>query len=222
VPAPVPTPGFLKVTLGYNIAEDVDVHSRFYLKYGGGPPSVSDCTSLGLAIGSDWNTYLAELSQSPLETTRVTDLTSQSASDSIASTVHAGTRTGSFIPAGCCLLTNFHIARRYRGGKPKMFWPFGVQSDLQDGQTWDTAFQTLCTNQINDFFTAVFGASSGTTTITGLYSIGYYHKFQYTQPDPVTGRIKLKPTALATPYTDPVITVTVNPKVSYQRRRAVR
>jgi hypothetical protein len=80
----------------------------------------------------------------------------------------------------------------------------------------------LASTQINDFFTAVFGASSGTTTIAGLYNVGYYHGFTVTAPDPITGRVKTKPTPLTTPHQDAVGTITVNPKLSYQRRRAVR
>jgi hypothetical protein len=45
---------------------------------------------------------------------------------------------GPGLPNGAAVaaLTNFKVARRYRGGKPRLYVPFFVAADLRPGLTW--------------------------------------------------------------------------------------
>ncbi len=66
----------------------------------------------------------------------VTDLTSRTSARGIAESWQIGTRPGLPNGAAVAALINFKIARRYRGGKPRLYVPFFVASDLTPGLTW--------------------------------------------------------------------------------------
>ncbi|MGO9977445.1 MAG: hypothetical protein ACLP01_32535 [Solirubrobacteraceae bacterium] len=66
----------------------------------------------------------------------VTDLTSRTSARGIAESRQVGTRPGLPNGAAVAALVNFKVARRYRGGKPRLYVPFFVASDLTPGLTW--------------------------------------------------------------------------------------
>lgn len=223
MPPLAPVPAMFRVRLIFTVGEDVDITSNLHFGYSGGPPTPADCVSIAGSIAGLFTTDLAPLmfTGNTLNEVRVTDLTSSSASDGLLAANHPGTRAGSFLPAGACLLSNYTVARRYRGGKPRTYFPFGVQGDLLDGQKWTTAFLSACNSGLNNFITACFGVSSGTTQLSGFFNISYYSGFTSVQ-NPVTKRYRNVNTPRATPLKDPIQSIVANPKLGYQRRRAVR
>jgi hypothetical protein len=101
----------------------------------------------------------------------------------------AGTRTGSPLPAETCLLINFHVNRRYRGGKPRMYLPLGNAGDVSAPQAWLGGFLAAVNTSFSAFLNGVFGSTLGGATVTTLCSVSYYHaKALRTTPlvDPVT------------------------------------
>lgn len=221
-PLPV-VPNVLRVDLEYSVGEDTAIITRLHWSYTGGPPSVVDAETLAGDIISAHNTDLKSLlfTGNELIGVRVTDLSSSSGADATIPATQAGSRTGSFLPAGACTLANYHISRRYRGGKPRSYFPFGVQGDMQDGQRWTSGYQTSATSGVVAFFAAVSLLTSGSTTLSEPVNVSYYSGFTVVT-SPTTGRARNVAKLRTTPVVDVINTETVAPKIAYQRRRSVR
>ena len=67
---------------------------------------------------------------------KVTDLTSEYGARGIAPSEREGTRPGLPNGAAVAALINFRVARRYRGGKPRVRVPLFVSDDLTPRLTW--------------------------------------------------------------------------------------
>jgi hypothetical protein len=213
----------LRVELKWSIGSDTSIFTRLHFSFAGTGPTPTDCLTIAGDIGTSWVSDLKPLvfTGNELTSIRVTDLTTSSAGDATLPVTDNGSRTGSFLPAGACLLGNYEISRRYRGGKPRSYWPFGVQGDMQTGQTWTTSFQSAATTGVVNFFAAVSLITWGSSNITGPVNVSYYDGFTVVT-DPVTGRARNKPKPRTTPLVDPINAETVNPVIAYQRRRSAR
>lgn len=137
-----------------------------HLQYVGAAPTVADLTSIGTSIGTAWNTNFAPLHLAGTVLTGVdlADLTNQAAAAASVALNIPGTRTGSALPAQACVVVSWVINRRYRGGHPRSYFPFGAIADMLTNHTWTTAFQTAVNTASNGFRTALNAlAVSGTT-----------------------------------------------------------
>lgn len=194
MPALPPAPQVLRFDLAHSWDEDPHLTSRFFSKYTGGAPSPSDCVNFATNVATVWAAQLA-----PLATTLVhligvtcTDLTSGSASAGSVTVSHAGTRSGQNLTINDCAVLNFQIARRYRGGKPRMYGPWGVAGDLADSNTWGGAFIAAVEAAWNTFY-ADLDTTFGTTVRGGQVNVSYYEGFASVQ-NPVTKRWRNIPT----------------------------
>jgi hypothetical protein len=115
----------------------------------------------------------------------------------------------------------FTIDRRYRGGKPRNFYPYGTASDLQTEQTWTDTALTGFLAQSEDLYSATAGVSAGGTTLTSRVSVSYYSGFTVVT-SPTTGRARNVPTKRSTPLTYAVVNTAVSPYIGSQRRRIQR
>jgi hypothetical protein len=117
------------------------------------------------------------------------------------------------------VLINYPIGRRYRGGKPRSYLPWGTSADLNDAQTWDTT-------PLADFHTgwtailaAVVAAGPvGSAVIGSQCNVSYYGP-----PNRIitgsTGRVRTISTTRSTPIIDDLPSFSVNRKLASQRRR---
>jgi hypothetical protein len=150
---------------------------------------------------------------------KIVDLTSDTASEGEFLTTHAGTRGSAFLGAGTAALVNMPISRRYRGGKPRSYWPFGVQGDLQTPNTWNSSFLTAVLGGLETYLGGIEGIVEGSTTLGTLVSISYYHGFTAVE-NPITGRTRDVPLVRTAAITPDVVTGLVpSTKVASQRRR---
>lgn len=179
MPALPPVPNVLQVKFNWAVGSDQNALVRCYVSYTGGPPSSADCNTLAAAIATAYNTNLRNLAggDKTLHSIQLTDLSSSSGAQGQSSPNTAGTRAGSALPASVCCLVNDVINRRYRGGKPRQFWPFGVQADISAAQAWSNAFVTAVNTQVGAFWAAVIGLTGGTTVIAAHVSVSYYQGF---------------------------------------------
>jgi hypothetical protein len=149
----------------------------------------------------------------------VTDLTSATAARGIATSSQIGTRAG--LPNGAAVpaLINFKVARRYRGGKPRIYFPFFVSADLTDRLTWSSEVIIEATATWEAFMSAVIGVARplGRSGRTGQRS--FYEGFTVVT-DPRTARSRnvsqLRPDG---PAVDRITSFSINPKLGSQRRR---
>jgi hypothetical protein len=216
-------PSVIELQLKHTLGVDLDVLTNLYFLYSGGPPDVTDCEAFASATAGYWSAELAPLANEDILLTQVTctDITSPTSARGIWAGSNAGTRAGAKLGAAVCALSNYTIARRYRGGKPRSYWPWGVSSDVTAPQQWTGAFLTAWATADAAFFGYVLAASSGTTILRNHVNVSFYEGFT-TRPDPPIAGVRAKnistprsPTAIY----DLIESTSYNPLLASQRRR---
>ena len=203
---PLPAvPGALRVILDHSTGADTTALSHLYFAYTGGPPTGADCAALATSIKTQWGSQLALYYSDSygLESVTVRDLSSTSGAEGSDLTPVSGTDTGQVIPAGVAVLINAQIARRYRGGKPRVYIPFGTADVYTTAGQWSGAFITGLQTHWRTFIANVGALTQGGTTLNGSISVSYYNAKA------------LRPT----PVKDSIISWTVNARPASQRRR---
>jgi hypothetical protein len=199
---------------------DQDIVTRFFMAYTGTPPTATQLNTFCGAVAAAWVTDLA-----PVHTTEKTlvgvtaeDLTSATGAVGSSTVSSAGTEAGTANPAGTAFLLNYHIARRYRGGKPRSYMPWLNTSALATPQTWASASLSYAVAQWALFITAVKAAAWAGGTITGQVNVSYYKGF--TNYVGSTGRNKVRSTINpAGSVVDVIQSVSGNTRIASQRRR---
>jgi hypothetical protein len=72
------------------------------------------------------------------------------------------------------MIFNMHISRRYRGGKPRVYFPLGSATDMADPQHWTAAFLTSAGNAFNAVNNALQAFTSPTINTPALANVSYY------------------------------------------------
>jgi hypothetical protein len=213
----------LRVSIKHGFASDNDVVYRLFFAYTGTAPTSANLTTMATAVRAAWNTNVKALCSTAggLTQVAIVDLTNTSAGSGMDATTVVGTRTGGALPGGVATLVNFSIARRYRGGKPRIYMPYGTQTDIQGSQTFTTTYQSAMQSALNAFVTAIIAAAPSGTTITSVVNVSYYEGFTVVT-NPITGRSRNVSTARTTPLIDAVLSTAVNVKFASQRRRNLR
>jgi hypothetical protein len=208
----------------YAYGSDANAQVALHLAYSdASPPDQAHMTTLATNLHTNYVTNLKPLhvTSCVLHQIILTDLSSASGAVGVWSGSEAGTRSAlNPVSAETCLLINFKVARRYKGGHPRTYWPFGNGADLQDPQNWTSSFVTACQTGFDAMLTYLKGLS-GPPVITGLCNVRYWsgstwHQKTngdwYEKPNPISGG----------PTSEPVVSDLVNVKPASQRRRMVR
>jgi hypothetical protein len=195
------------------------LYTGLFFRYSGGPPNTTDATALAVDAHTAMSVANTQWSADvDLAETIVTDLSSTSGALGLHASSVAGGKTPGGLDNGTAVVADYAIARRYRGGKPRSYFPWGVGSDLTSRTAWDPAFVSACQSALGTYFGSVVGSTSGSTTITDHISISYYEGFTVVT-SPTTGRARNKPTRRTTPVVDAVLGLTVSGRPGSQRRR---
>jgi hypothetical protein len=108
--------------------------------------------------------------------------------------------------------------RRYRGGKPRGYWPLGTATDLQTRQTWTSDFTSAAVTILQNIYSQNNDQSADGCTITNQVNVSYYGP-----PNRIitgsTGRVRTVSTVRAVPIVDSVTAVSINDRLASQRRR---
>lgn len=220
MPALPPVPNVIQCRFVYTIGADIAAMNRIYLVYTGGPPASADLNSIAGGINTAWGTNIKALMPSAYSLTSINllDLASSTGAQGTNATVVAGTRAGGTMTANCTALVNWVMARRYRGGKPRTYWPFGVAGDTTTPQKWGTTFITAVNTGVNNFISGVIGLTAGTTTISAHGNVSYYHGFTNVPYGSPT-RYRQTPTLRSSPVVDTITTGACSAVIGSQRRR---
>jgi hypothetical protein len=220
MPALPPVANVLRADVLWTYGSDVSVSTRQYFRYSGGPPNSTDATTLGAAIFNALQTMSSEWGSAvTMSGVRVTDLSSAGGGQGEHAGAQIGTGSGLPLNAGTAVLVNYVIARRYRGGKPRSYWPFFTIADLATPQTWLGASLTRLDNGLSGFYAAVIGTVAGTTTITNHVNVSYYATSKVVI-SPTTGRARNVPQLRAGgPVVDVVNSYAASARPASQRRR---
>lgn len=224
MPTLPPTPSaVLNIVLHIDLNGDANVRTSLKWAYSGGPPSNSDCNTIAAAVGTAWHTNLGPLctNTSALFLVEVIDLATVNGGVGQAAPNQNGTRAGTPLPIEVCALANHKIARKYRGGKPRSYFPYGVEADMNtDQRTWTGSFIAAFNTDYAAFRTAMNALTGGTTNLTGPVNVSYYKG--YSAPTIVNNRAKNHLAPRATPVVDSIISTALNPLLASQRRRVGR
>lgn len=216
---PLPASPCLRVRLDYTQGDGLKGGSRFYLTYAGSAPSASNCVTIAGDIAAAWNTNLAPLINEAWALTEidVLDIATDSGASGVWTGSDSGSRSGSGFAAAVATNIEFEIARRYRGGKPRMFMPPGVITDELDSSHFNTAYVSAAQTGIVAFFTAVQAISVGAVGALSHVNLSYYKGF--TNIPNSSGRERAVPTYRDTALVDSVTGYVVKALMGSQRRR---
>lgn len=226
MPALPDVPNMLKIEHLMSVGNDGSAMVRWFVEYSGSAPSDSVCNSVASALAAAWATNLAPLANTDviLNEITVTDLTSPTSGRGVWSGSHAGTRSTTTLPGATttlpgatAVLVNMPIARRYRGGKPRIFFPPPVDTDLFSPAEYNAAFVTAATTGVEAFFSGIEALTPGTMTSLTHVNLSYYKGFtNYTPP---SGRARAVPTYRPEALHDDITGYSVKEIIGSQRRR---
>ena len=217
---PLPPAGkVLRIATHFTIGSDAKALDRIYWQYTGTTPSATTLKAIAEAILAAWEAHCKSLHNTfvTLTSIDVIDLSgSEAARYTLAASVK-GTLSGDLV-AGATTLINYSIPRRYRGGKPRSYYPFGANSSQETPQLWTAEYISKVNTQLGEFFAALAAIKSGGTELTTHCNVSYYHGFtnvQYGNPP----KYRRVPTPRGTPVVDTISAASCNAIPGSQRRR---
>jgi hypothetical protein len=147
----------------------------------------------------------------------VLDITDDLGAFGINSVEVIGSRAGETVPNQVAANTEFNLGRRYRGGKPRMFWPAGVYSDEADDSHWNSDFVVAMNAAAVGFFAQVEAITASGTDLSSHINLSYYKGF--TNIENTSGRMRAAPTYRAVALQDIVTGYATKTVFGSQRRR---
>lgn len=176
---PDPDTPCLRVRFGGSDGADGHWGNRLYFKYSSGPASAADLATFAGDVITQWTSHLAPLVVTAFSLTEVDvlDITSHTGLSNVTTTSVAGTRSGAAIANQVCFNMEFDIARRYRGGKPRIYAPFGTATDQFDGAKWQASFPGVCNTAFAAFIAALEAVALATITAVSHVNLSYYQGF---------------------------------------------
>ena len=215
-----PVPNVLVIQMKFTVG-NANVMSRVNVRYVSASPTRNDLIAYATHIDAMIGSHLLPLCSEQVKTVEVmiTDLTSDTAARGIATSSQVGTRPGLPNGAAVAALINFKVARRYRGGKPRIYFPFFVAADLTDRLTWTSDAIIGATTGWDTFMNAVIDGAPAVSRVVEQVNISLYEGFTVVT-DPRTGRSR-NVSQLRTdgPAIDRITGFSINPKLGSQRRR---
>jgi hypothetical protein len=218
---PLPASPVLRVRLDYTQTDTYKAGSRFYLSYAGAAPTAGNCTTIAADIEAAWAANIAAVVNEYCALTEidVLDITSLTGASGQWTGSTPGTMAEASLPAAIATNIEFGIARRYRGGKPRMFLPYPGVSAMEDGGHFTTAFQTAAHTAITGFMTACEDISVGAVGALNHVSLSYYSGFKNITNS--SGRERAVPTYRDTALVEAVESYAVKLEMGSQKRRRV-
>lgn len=209
-----------RLDLQWNVGTDLSVSTRFFWMFSSGSPSASDAVtfaSQGFNAAATMHSLWGP--STILVGAKWTDLSSSTGNVGEHAGSQAGTTTSTgVLPGSTCLLVNYLTNRRYRGGHPRAYLPFGMSSDLLSRQQWGSTFLSTATSQFGAFLGTLGTTTSSGITWTQHSNVSYYQGFTVVT-NPSTGRAHNKPTLRPTPHVDPITSWALSVVPGSQRRR---
>lgn len=223
--APLPAvPNVIEVKIGWTVGEDIRAATKLHFHTPVASPTAADLQTLANAIGALGNGNFDNGYSSSVKRTSVTctELGSGNQFQGVWTGSVTGGRTGAYLPASTAVLVNFKIGRRYRGGKPRIYLPWGTVTDLTDPQQLLQASATDMQTKFQTWLTGVLAATGGAITLDRQVSISYYGGAAPLLAQHKNGETLWTSQKRATPVVDNVLGLTIAPRLATQRRRMMR
>lgn len=218
-PPPLPATPCVRVRLDYSQTDGFSGGSRFFLSYSGSAPTGANCSTLASDIATQWATDFPSWINVDWALTEVDvlDIASDSGLSGQWSGSHPGTRSGGALPAQVAGVCEFGIARRYRGGKPRMFLPPGVISDLADPGHWISGYLAGLSAAPAALMAGIETLSIGAMGTLAHVNLSYYKGF--TNITNSSGRTRAVPSYRSSALVDTVTGYFGKARLGSQNRR---
>lgn len=209
----------LAVLTHANNVDDVFVNKVHY-QYTGTAPTPGQLASFATTVLTAWGSAFAPsmTDEKQFVGLDAVDLSSPTSATAEVTDSISGTLTGTVLPADACFVLSATVARRYRGGHPRIYLPLGAGVSLLSGRTWTTAFVGVVETANAGLVTAIEGAGwAGAGTLSPV-NVAYYHG--YTLVTYPSGRSRDVPTVRpGGPLIDPITGYVGRQQLGSQRRR---
>lgn len=179
-----------------------------YVQYSIVPPLSADLSSFSASVATLWNSFMAPLMNTTvrLNLVETQDISSPTGAFGSSNIVQSGTRAGTPMPVQVAAVATWHVNYHWRGGHPRTYWPAGVQTDVVNGKTWATPFQTAMSSALASYI-------SGMNAITvGGSPVGIFSAVRYFSNNALMG----------VPLVLPITASSFHTRVDTQRRRLGR
>lgn len=218
---PLPASPCVRCKLDYTQGDNFLAGSRFFLSYSGSAPSAGNCATLATDISSAWGSHIAALISAEVTLTEVDvlDIATDSGASAVETVSVAGTNSGTGLPAQVAINVEFNIARRYRGGKPRMFLPPPPNSEQLDEGHWDSGFVTSVNSGMTAFMAEIEALTIGSMGTLAHVNLSYYKGF--TNVTNSSGRTRAAPTYRTSALLDTVEGYACKAVLGSQKRRRV-
>ena len=219
---PNPDNPTIKVELGWTQVDSLMGGNRLFFNFSGARPTGAQCLALATYIlGTDFPDELASAINEDwtLTSVDVIDITDDTGRSGTFEGSEAGTRPGTPLPAQCAAGVEFDIDLRYRGGKPRIYWPPPVAADLENPSHYTSGFVTL----IEDTTAAFIGAIQTTGLVSSNdlthVNLSYYKGYNTATPPWRGPGFKYPPKYRATAVSTKVDGYAAKTVVASQKRR---
>lgn len=216
---PLPDVPTLRCRLVYNTQSVLAASNRFFLQYAGAAPTGANCIAIANAIEAAWVANLAPIvnENDSLGEVDVLDIATDSGFSGQWTGTESGSRAGGTVPVQVAANIEFGLARRYRGGKPRMFLPPGTTGDLENAWEWTVEYIDAVTAGVEAFFTAVEAIEVGAVGALTHITLSYYKGF--TNITNSSGRERAVPTYRDVALSNVVTSYGCKAILGSQRRR---
>lgn len=216
-----PAANVIRARVLFTIAGKETQGVRMFFKWSGADPTATALNTLAQTL---YNLFVSEgvpalmAKTTYLQEIVLEDLTSTTGAVGTYASNYEGSRTGTPLPADAAAVTSYEIRRRYRGGHPRSYWPFGVASDLTTPDQFTPALVETVQTKISAVISGFVGQTEGGCTIGDQVAVSYYEGFTAVE-NPLTHRYRNVPTLREAPVITNVSSLVARSYVASFRRR---
>jgi hypothetical protein len=147
----------------------------YHVQYTGAIPTAGNLGDFGSGFAAANSAALLGMmnSESTIEQIQITDLSSVTGAQVVTHVGENGTRTGLPIPASAAFLVNYPSSFRYRGGHPRSYYFWGVQTDILNQANWSTTFVGAASGVAANVTASFAAGAFGATTFTSQCAVSY-------------------------------------------------
>jgi hypothetical protein len=216
---PLPETPCVRVRLDYLQSDAFDAGSRFFLSYAGASPTGANCIALATAIATAWSDNVASSVSSAvsLKEVDVLDIASNAGLSGQWTGTDPGTGGATQIASQVAGNVEFGIARRYRGGKPRMFVPGPPTEAVLDAGHFSPDYIANLNTGIAGFFTAIEALDIGAMGALAHVNLSYYDGF--TNITNSSGRTRAVPKYRPTALVEAIVGYSTKAVYGSQKRR---
>lgn len=220
MPTPPPVPNVIKFRITGTLPNEAAWGVGLYTGYSGGTPSPADVLSFCEQLGVIWNGNFADFQSDTVITNSVDgiDLSSDDGAGNTAVVDYPGANSDAAVSNQIAALVKYDIARRYRGGKPKMFFPGVSVNFVADAAHFTTELVNDLGTAFGNFAGQVAEIAESGIALVGIVNVSRYQGFTAVE-NVITGRYRNVPKYRLDPLVDSVGGFTVDPLMATQKRR---